>query len=168
MNDATGDDSRYQSGLVRDLWLLPQTVRNSFTFEGRSRRTEMVVYLIVGSILLQLVVGLIDLTGLIEEDAIGWGSAITFFIPLPALLTRRLHDMGRTGWLTLPVIALMLVATYEDWLVSTMDTSDPAWPDPWGLTGDMISLAGALCVVAILLLPEKNENNPYGRDPRLD
>lgn len=168
MNEAGSDDSRYKSGFVRDLWLLPQTVRNSFTFAGRSRRTEMVVYLIIGSVLLQLVAALLGLTGLMEEDAIGWGSAIAFFIPLPALLARRLHDMGRTGWLALPVIALMLVASYEDWLASNMEISDPAWPDPWGLTGDIISLAGALCVVAILLLPEKNQANPYGPDPRLD
>ena len=86
-------------------------------------------------------------------------------LPLPAAIARRLHDTGRTGWLALPVFALMGVSFYDGWLDAIASYPDN---DLWYNRDGMKLLFNAcwLAAVVMLIWPPKDENNPYGPNPR--
>ncbi len=65
-------------------------------FEGRARRQEYWMFLLINLIII-FVIGLIDgLTG--DSGIIGMIYSLFVFIPSLAVGIRRLHDIGKTGW----------------------------------------------------------------------
>ena len=144
-----------------------RTLRRSFDFSGRSRRTEVVYYWITAYFLSFLASSLSFFSTL---DSLFVVSAVRGLVAIPmfALLVRRLHDQDRSGWwgLLLPLgIALAIPATLR-WL-----SSDPAELADYLQNGphplDWLQQAVALATIVVFMLNGTEGPNRYGEDPRL-
>ena len=84
-----------------------------FDFTGRSRRRELGWFLVINTIIMNLVLrGTLDLTAGQRGEAVGY---VMSFVVI-SIIVRRLHDMGQSGWWALLLIvpganvALLLAA----------------------------------------------------------
>lgn len=149
------------------LALFGQTLRNSLRFSARSSLAELLnyglcvvlIHLVVGAVLMLAVSYPVLAT---VQDML---QAI-YFIPLPALLARRLHDQDRSAILlalALPGIALWLVR--KALVVAQSDTARTlldsyAWPV------DLAAGLASLVLIIALVLPGTGGPNRFGPDPR--
>lgn len=116
-------------------WFLK--VIKSFSFEGRARRKEYWIFVLV-AVVAGIVLGFIDgMLGIYSESAgIGLLSgifAISILIQSIAVGVRRLHDTGRSGW----------------WLLV-----------------NLVPFVGWIVVLVLMALEGKQDDNPYGPDPK--
>jgi uncharacterized membrane protein YhaH (DUF805 family) len=150
---------------------------DAFQFRGRSTRTEVVAFWLLGTIcnLFTLSIG-----GLSPRSAIVIGAvwAILWGWPWIPLLVRRLHDQDRSGrWALLTIAGLALIAV--DWLVAP-DGDGPslslslgftdlhrhvAWT-PLTMTTALLFVLSAFATLALYLMPCTTGANCYGPDPR--
>ncbi len=72
-------------------------LNNSFKFNGRSRRAEFWSFLLM-TIIFSAVAGFWDKTLFNGSEVLENLLSMAFFIPSIAVSTRRLHDIGRSGW----------------------------------------------------------------------
>ena len=113
---------------------------NYFTFNGRASRPEYWWW-----VLFTFLLGLIPLAGLVT------------LIPTLAVTSRRLHDIGKSGWLQILPWAILGV------VVISAVAAIPIPPAVW------IIAAFARFVVLIVWLVRKGDEGPnkYGPDPRI-
>ncbi|PIP87363.1 hypothetical protein COW81_00600 [Candidatus Campbellbacteria bacterium CG22_combo_CG10-13_8_21_14_all_36_13] len=67
-------------------------------FEGRARRSEYWYFVLFG-VIFYVVIGVIS--SLIDTNILSLLFSIAIFIPSLAVSVRRLHDIGRSGWMIL-------------------------------------------------------------------
>jgi uncharacterized membrane protein YhaH (DUF805 family) len=106
--------------------------------------------LAIGTIFLLFVLADFGLSGLVRA-VIAWAVFVVLFFSACCLLAKRLHDRGRSGWWTAPLMAAFMVI----------------WPDPEGPAG---IVAGAVLLVAagdLLLMPSVREPNRFGPPPAM-
>lgn len=144
-----------------------RTLRGSLRFSGRSRRYELVAYLVF-----QLVAGgVIKLVAWpfldqFQHAVFALAVALALGAPTPALTVRRLHDFDARALWALPIFALAVynLAMSAVGLVRGAETRIAAervlWPLDW--FGILIML-GALTV---LIAPGTRGPNRFGPDPR--
>ena len=92
-----------------------KVLQHYFDFEGRARRKEFWMFVLV-NLFVAIGVGIIGSMFGIEQTLSGLYS-LAVFIPYLAVSVRRLHDTGRTGWWVLiyliPLLgALVLLVFY--------------------------------------------------------
>lgn len=76
------------------------------TFSGRATRSEY-WYFYLFYILVSIAVSIVDPT---EDGLLGNLITLAFFIPIIAAGSRRMHDVGKNGWLQLvPIYNLILL-----------------------------------------------------------
>lgn len=155
--------------VIQDIPLnLKRTLLGTFDFRGRSTRTEFLTYLIVPNLVVGI--GLLLVTGLFKLDVASQirlqnAAELLLFVPLVALLTRRLHDQDRSAWW------LMLLAATAI-LTILSDNGYPYVPGitkletPWWI--DMFGIPLIISIWVLSLLPPTPEANRYGPNPRLD
>ncbi|HEX6741338.1 MAG TPA: DUF805 domain-containing protein, partial [Sphingomicrobium sp.] len=88
------------------LRLALKPFRDSLRFRGRSTRTELLSFWMLYIAALALFVGAAMIGGAVfGANVADWVEApgvillaITFWLPAPALIARRLHDVGLAGW----------------------------------------------------------------------
>jgi uncharacterized membrane protein YhaH (DUF805 family) len=157
-------DAATSTGLVS---LLGQALRGTLRFAGRSRRYELVAYLVfqlvAGGLIKQIAWFFLDQ---FQHDVFALVVAIVFGAPMVALTVRRLHDLDAKAIWALPIVGL---ATYNlamsiVGLVRGAEARIAAervlWPLDW--LGILVVL-GALTVV---VAPGTHGPNRYGPDPR--
>lgn len=117
-------------------WFLK--VVKSFSFEGRARRKEYWMFVLV-AVVIALVLGFID--GMLGTYSLSTGIgllggifSIAILIQSIAVGVRRLHDTGRSGW----------------WLLIAF-----------------IPFVGPIIVLVLMALEGKQGDNQYGSDPKL-
>lgn len=87
-------------------------------------------------------------------------------IPFPALLVRRLHDLGLHGWWVLPSVGI-----YGLWLLRSVVAGlqgiearialdQQIWPLDWA------AIAVKVSTIVLLCLPGARGTNRFGPDPR--
>ncbi|PKB25571.1 uncharacterized membrane protein YhaH (DUF805 family) [Novosphingobium kunmingense] len=138
-------------------------------FSGRSRRGELVSYLVF-----QLLLGglLTFIAGFwldpLARDGFGRACAALLAIPMIALLVRRLHDVGLAGWWSAPIIALALynAALSATAMVRGAEARLAVERILWPL--DLIAIGIALGALALILAPGTRGPNRFGPDPRTD
>lgn len=88
--------------------------KNYVNFNGRARRKAywmFVLFNIIAAVILSIVDGIIGTGGLL-----GGLYALAVFIPGLALLVRRLHDIGKSGWWALiglvPLIGVIVIIIF--------------------------------------------------------
>ena len=143
--------------------------RDSFRLSGRSIRLEVVAYFIVTG----AVAALFFYTPLGDRTAfhanwlpgpshtltVGDAVALFYWIPLFGLLSRRMHDQGRPGWLGVLLVALSTVVDLTKAYVA-----DPPPFQPLQLLGFVI----AMLVLTVMFWNPTPGPNRYGPDPRSD
>jgi len=159
----------------RHVALAFKPFRDMFVFAGRSRRTEVVAFFILGTLANGVTVEL--LKGGVAQTAIGAGWSLLWSFPWLALLVRRLHDQGRSArwaWALFAVI-LALLATAPllpqsadgDYRVTlVVRTFHPV--GPLAIVHGVVAAIWAVASLFFYLAPEQVGTNRYGPDPRLD
>jgi uncharacterized membrane protein YhaH (DUF805 family) len=114
------------------------------TFSGRAPRSEYWWFY-----LFTFLAGLatIPIDALLENESVSRAVSLAFFVPSIAVGSRRLHDIGRTGWLqALPLagVGLMFVSI---------------------TLGSMILLASIIFLIVLFCLKGTRGPNRYGDDP---
>ncbi len=82
-----------------------KVLNHYFDFKGRARRKEYWMFVLFNLIFAILAFVLDNILGIAMED-VGYGPLYTFYvlgmlIPGLAVAVRRLHDIGKSGWLIL-------------------------------------------------------------------
>ena len=118
-------------------WYLKVMRDNYANFSGRARRREYWMYVLVQSIIM---IGLMILDSILGLDfelqgiSLGYGylysiGGIVHFIPSLAVLVRRLHDVGKSGWFyfifLIPIIGII-------WLLVLYCTEGQKQDNKWG------------------------------------
>ncbi|MCW3849001.1 DUF805 domain-containing protein [Sphingomonas sp. LB-2] len=161
-------DEHYQrASWVRTAF---QPLRDMFVFSGRSTRTEVVTFFLLGTL---ANMGRFTMAPPFNVPLAAfklvWGFVWSF--PWIALFARRLHDQGRAGWWALLLMAPYAVLFAMAVTTGTLSPSGP--PFEWSPTGPSwigFMSVWAMIGVAILilhLLPGTPGFNRYGADPRL-
>jgi uncharacterized membrane protein YhaH (DUF805 family) len=132
-----------------DPALLP--LKRYADFSGRSTRTELLSFLfliVVVNVAVVLAASVINLTlGRIVAALIG----LAVVCPWLAVIIRRFHDQGRSGWWALAPLLLGGGASIT-----------PETLGPWTL----FQIAAAVAVWTLLLWKPDEGENRYGPDPR--
>ena len=118
-------------------WYLKVMRDNYANFSGRARRKEYWMFVLVQTIVM---IGLIILDSVLGLDfelqgiSLGYGylyliGLIVHFIPSLAVLVRRLHDVGKSGWFyfifLIPLIGVL-------WLLVLYCTEGQKQDNKWG------------------------------------
>ena len=118
-------------------WYLRVMRDNYANFSGRARRREYWMYVLVQTIIM---IGLMILDSVLGLDfelqgiSLGYGylyliGLIVHFIPSLAVLVRRLHDVGKSGWFyfifLIPIIGII-------WLLILYCTEGQKEDNKWG------------------------------------
>ena len=118
-------------------WYLRVMRDNYANFSGRARRREYWMYVLVQTIIM---IGLMILDSVLGLDfelqgiSLGYGylyliGVIVHFIPSLAVLVRRLHDVGKSGWFyfifLIPIIGII-------WLLILYCTEGQKEDNKWG------------------------------------
>ncbi len=106
-------------------WYL-KVLKNYFVFSGRARRKEYWWFVLINciiSVVLAMVQNALGWTFENGEGVLTIVYSLAVLIPSIAVLVRRLHDIGRTGWLVL------LVFTFSD----SQSGSNAYGPNPKGI-----------------------------------
>lgn len=134
--------------------------RKFTTFSGRARRKEY-GWFCVFSFIVGLILGIIDV--LVFGDADGMFSSIyglVVFIPSLALLVRRVHDFGKSGWFVLVIIFAPTIALIVALLF--IQTSKEL-----GMLFLVIALALFFYFIFLPIFKKGDKGeNAYGSDPK--
>tara|TARA_B100001248_G_scaffold261306_1_gene252061 strand:+ start:347 stop:724 length:378 start_codon:yes stop_codon:yes gene_type:complete len=118
-------------------WYLKVMRDNYANFSGRARRKEYWMFVLVQTIVM---IGLMILDSVLGLDfelqgiSLGYGylyliGLIVHFIPSLAVLVRRLHDVGKSGWFyfifLIPIIGVL-------WLLVLYCTEGQKQDNKWG------------------------------------
>ena len=118
-------------------WYLKVMRDNYANFNGRARRKEYWMFVLVQTIVM---IGLMILDSVLGLDfelqgiSLGYGylyliGLIVHFIPSLAVLVRRLHDVGKSGWFyfifLIPIIGVL-------WLLVLYCTEGQKQDNKWG------------------------------------
>ena len=135
--------------------------RKPHKFTGRSTRTELLGYLVVSWVLATATnwaVIALGASGVLSID-LGIASVslayLVWWLPLPALAVRRLHDQDKPGWWAL----LLVLPTVIAWL---------GGKESLGAAGLIVLEAIYLGGLVLLFWKPTDGPNRYGPDPRLD
>ncbi|HUD29044.1 MAG TPA: DUF805 domain-containing protein [Novosphingobium sp.] len=145
-----------------------QTLARTIDFRGRSRRGEVIDYLVISAAVLMIVNGLAGT--LAPEGVSRWVAfAVQYaiLVPAAALMVRRFHDFGWSGRWSLVLLAvaarslvLDLLALVGGWDARRVVESVLAYAD-WVL---FLPFAGLYLL--LLVAPGKKGPNRYGPNPR--
>lgn len=142
------------------------TVRNSLLFDSRATVSELVHYVLCVAFF-HLAIGLLLMLGLsypafaVAQDLL----QVLYFIPVPALLARRLHDQDRSArllWLAVPGVALWIA---RKGLALVQSGTALAEFDRWTWPLDLAAGFTSLALIIVLLLPGTAGPNRFGPDP---
>ena len=102
-------------------------------FSGRARRKEYWMFVLFNAIIayvISFVLGLIArLTGIMALAYLPYVYTLAVFIPSLAVAVRRLHDVGKSGWMYL--IALIPIVGWI-WLIVLFCTDGQKDHNQWG------------------------------------
>lgn len=165
---------RHETDTIRDpaspahVALVARTLRGTFDFRGRSRRTELLVYWIAAAIAASLTGYVTDWLAFPANRLASLAVTLLLILPCFALFIRRLHDQERTGrWaLLLPAfVALSIYQALEFALLTPPPELAHRLPAmPWWV--DVIGLAIWAVVMLFTIAPGTDGANRYGPDPR--
>ena len=137
------------------------------SFRGRAKIVDLIylyILLMVASLLLKMPFGVLP------WDGEWYGRAfvdIALYVPISALLVRRLHDQGLSGWWALLGLPFPIVNLYESYRV-VFAVRNPEWlfqPDPLE-SWKVLLFPVAVTVLVLFLRPGQQGPNRYGPDPR--
>ena len=125
-------------------WYLKVVRDNYANFSGRAQRVEYWMFLLI-NVVISVVLAIVEQTaGLTSEpNALGQTQgyltpiySLIVLIPSLAVTVRRLHDVGKSGWLILIALTCIGVIPLLIWYISAGTEGDNQYgPDPRGTGG---------------------------------
>lgn len=122
-------------------WYL-KVLRHYADFSGRARRTEYWMFVLFNLIFACVAMGIDNAIGFTFRFTGPDGNTIPFFygyiyvlyslfvlVPGLAVLVRRLHDVGKSGWMILIALIPLIGAI---WLLVLLCTDSQNGPNKWG------------------------------------
>jgi uncharacterized membrane protein YhaH (DUF805 family) len=97
-------------------------LKNYVGFQGRARRAEFWQFALV-NIIIGIVLGIIDIA--IKSQILGGIYDLAILLPSLALLTRRLHDTGKSAWWL-----LLYIVIFVGWIVLIVFACLDSTPGP--------------------------------------
>lgn len=162
------DQETYELPMISFLDAIVFGFQNYFNFRGRSRRSEFWWFVLFSQ--------LVNLISWIP--IVGWLIGILFFlitiVPMISVTTRRLHDIGKSGWYQLAFIFGLLLSwgiMMASLIVGaiTFFTGESVVLGIVLLSVSAVALVGSVGLTAlwIIWLVRKGEqgSNKYGLDP---
>ena len=121
-------------------WYLKVLKENYANFSGRAQRAEYWWYALINSIVITVIHYVDLLIGTTMDwqqlGIIGAIYALAVIIPGLAVSTRRLHDIGKSGWLLLLALTGIGIIPLFLWHVSDSTPGDNQYgPNPKGIGG---------------------------------
>jgi uncharacterized membrane protein YhaH (DUF805 family) len=144
-----------------------RTIRGIGDYSGRSRRAEVVFFLIAYTLLaVVLSFAVLSFTSYAIARWFGIFLRLLFFVPFIPLFVRRLHDQDLSGWLAALLPVAFLLALPHELAASTGNVQALFAEKGSGLQ----LLFDAVCIVILILcfLPGSRGPNRFGPDPRLE
>jgi len=113
-------------------WYL-QVLKQYADFSGRARRSEYWYFALFNMIFVICAMILDNVLG-IALEGIGYGPiyllyVLAMFIPGVAVVVRRLHDVGKSGWMYFIVLIPIIGAI---WLIVLLFTESQQGENKWG------------------------------------
>ncbi|GLB52529.1 aminopeptidase [Neptunitalea chrysea] len=111
-------------------WYL-KVLRQYVDFKGRARRQEYWMFILF-NIIFSIVAAILDMllgTGLDDVGVIRTLYSLVVFLPGFAVAVRRLHDVGKSGWMCLVGLIPLVGAI---WLIVLMATDGEPGENKWG------------------------------------
>jgi len=110
-----------------------KVLQNYATFSGRARRSEY-WYFLLFNIIFAFVAMILDNVLGIAMDGVGYGPiyglyVLALLIPQLAVVVRRLHDVGKSGWMFLIAFIPLIGAI---WLLVLFCTDSQQRTNKWG------------------------------------
>lgn len=146
---------------------LVRTVAATFAFTGRSRIVDLVYYWFASMVVGALVGLPLDLLRWDLQWFADQTVRLVVLLPMFALVARRLHDQGISGWwavLLLPFPPINLYQSYR----AVFAVQNPAWlhePNPLAPWTPWL-LVIMIGLMILLLRPGQRGPNRFGPDPR--
>ncbi|MQG20817.1 MAG: DUF805 domain-containing protein [SAR202 cluster bacterium] len=162
-------EGNYGSGPIESPSIEPvdavkRAFLNYFTFSGRARRSEY--WWFQGFAAVNGLIGIIPIIGQLASFVI----SLAIIIPTISLTSRRLHDIGKTGWWQLPFFILVAITSTAAWTPVFLWGFAPESLPSWGLGVALISMVTMIAILAlwIIWMVRKGDLGPnrYGPDPR--
>jgi uncharacterized membrane protein YhaH (DUF805 family) len=132
-------------------WYL-KVLRQYTDFSGRARRTEYWMFVLFNLIFACIAMGVDNALGITFKFAGPDGTSLPIFygwiyvlyalfvlIPGLAVLVRRLHDVGKSGWM---VLILLIPFAGAIWMIVLLCTDSQGGQNKWGLNPKEEPLAG--------------------------
>jgi uncharacterized membrane protein YhaH (DUF805 family) len=111
-------------------WYL-KVLKQYADFNGRARRKEYWMFVLV-NVIISLVLGVI--AGIIRMPILGTIYSLAVLVPTIAVSVRRMHDIGKSGWVLLlgliPLIGAIILLIWS--ATEGTSGSNPYGPDPKG------------------------------------
>jgi len=126
-------------------WYLKVVRDNYANFSGRASRVEYWMFVLINAVILAVLTIVENVAGLTSEPAdefsrsTGYLSsiyALIVFIPNWAVIVRRLHDVGKSGWLLLIGLTCIGVIPLFIWSIASGNDGDNQYgPSPREIDG---------------------------------
>jgi|TARA_B110000967_G_C18893791_1_gene569181 uncharacterized membrane protein YhaH (DUF805 family) len=115
-------------------WYLKVVKEHYADFKGRARRKEYWMFTLFNIIFLGVAVVLDTLLGLSFTELVPYGwiyviYVLAVFIPGIAVVVRRLHDIGKSGWFYFIALIPIIGAI---WLLVLLCTDSESGANKWG------------------------------------
>ena len=120
-------------------------------FLTSSGRAGRIAFVLGGGVLLGLWAGFDLSAPLVLRDWIGWAIAALLLYSGACVLSQRLHDRGRSGWWSGPILLAVAMA----------------WPRPQAPLDWVAAAVLILVVIDLALLPGQKAFNRYGAPPKV-
>lgn len=127
--DNLSDQTKPEASFNMIDWFV-KCLKNYANFTGRARRSEY-WYFVLGQIIIMIVAAIIDSIIFGQPSLLYFVIGLGLFIPSLAVLVRRLHDTGRSGWWALinfiPLVGAIILIV---WLATETKPEDNQWGKP--------------------------------------
>jgi uncharacterized membrane protein YhaH (DUF805 family) len=146
-------------------WYLKVVRDNYANFSGRARRSEYWYYILC-SVIISMILGLADYFIGFQINVLRGIYGLAVFIPGLAVLVRRMHDIGRSGWFIFTflipfLIGVVWIRIVTESVFANLETSTFGILIPLLLT-----LGGAIWMLVLLCKDGNTGVNKYGPDPK--
>lgn len=151
-------------------------LRNTFNFKDRARRREYGWFL-VGNAVIGLFIALLEFAGLflgvnellIVIYILNLIISIPLWIAAISITTRRLHDLGYSGWWQCLPIVIALIIFLASFLITSMQPSSDSLALIGGGFAVVFALLGLLLLgfgIWLIFKDGQRFENKYGKDPK--